>query len=115
MSRLVKRIRSMINPNSQRDREDSTSIATSEGGGGHRKCHSLPRRYSKRSTARRSNSGLWNRLVTNVFGPEDADDFNNDGDSVGGAIFYTDSVNGSNYVISGEVSWKTVEKQLFQT
>ncbi|XP_016928778.2 serine/threonine-protein kinase N isoform X10 [Drosophila suzukii] len=102
MSRLVKRIRSMINPNSQRDREDSTSIATSEGGGAHRKCHSLPRRYSKRSAARRSNSGLWNRLVTNVFGPEDADDFNNDGDSVGGAIFYTDSVNGSNYVISGE-------------
>ncbi|XP_037717180.1 serine/threonine-protein kinase N isoform X7 [Drosophila subpulchrella] len=102
MSRLVKRIRSMINPNSQRDREDSTSISTSEGGSASRKCHSLPRRYSKRSTARRSNSGLWNRLVTNVFGPEDADDFNNDGDSVGGSIFYTDSVNGSNYVISGE-------------
>nr|XP_016928772.1 serine/threonine-protein kinase N isoform X2 [Drosophila suzukii] len=102
MSRLVKRIRSMINPNSQRDREDSTSISTSEGGGAHRKCHSLPRRYSKRSAARRSNSGLWNRLVTNVFGPEDADDLNDDGDSVGGAIFYTDSVNGSNYVISGE-------------
>jgi len=115
MSRLVKRIRSMINPNSQRDREDSTSIATSEGGGAHRKCHSLPRRYSKRSAARRSNSGLWNRLVTNVFGPEDADDLNDDGDSVGGAIFYTDSVNGSNYVISGEVSWKTAEIQLFLT
>ncbi|XP_070069057.1 serine/threonine-protein kinase N isoform X11 [Drosophila takahashii] len=102
MSRLVKRIRSMINPNSQRDREDSTSISTSEGGGARRKCHSLPRRYSKHSTARRSNSGLWNRLVTNVFGAEDADDFNNDGDSNDGAIFYTDSVNGSNYEISGK-------------
>ncbi|XP_050744182.1 serine/threonine-protein kinase N isoform X3 [Drosophila biarmipes] len=102
MSRLVKRIRSMIHPNSQRDREDSASISASEGGGARRKCHSLPRRHSKHSTARRSNSGLWNRLVTNVFGPEDADEFNQDGDSVGGAIFYTDSVNGSNYEISGQ-------------
>ncbi|KAH8367136.1 hypothetical protein KR084_002526 [Drosophila pseudotakahashii] len=102
MSRLVKRIRSMINPNSQRDREDSTSISTSEGGGARRKCHSLPRRYSKHSTARRSNSGLWNRLVTNVFGPEDADDFNNDGEDNDGDILYADSVNGSNYEISGK-------------
>ncbi|XP_017066072.1 serine/threonine-protein kinase N isoform X2 [Drosophila eugracilis] len=98
MSRLVKRIRSMINPNSHREPEDSTSISASEGGGGdRRKCNSLPRRYSKHSAARRSNSGLWNRLVTNVFGPEDEDDFDNNG-----AIFYTDSVNGSNYELSGE-------------
>ncbi|XP_017123304.1 serine/threonine-protein kinase N isoform X11 [Drosophila elegans] len=102
MSRLVKRIRSMINPNSQRDREDSSSISTSESGIGGRKCHSLPRRYSKHSTARRSNSGLWNRLVTNVFGPEDEYYFDEDAGSVNGAIFYTDSVNGSNYELSGE-------------
>ncbi|XP_044317928.1 serine/threonine-protein kinase N isoform X9 [Drosophila rhopaloa] len=102
MSRLVKRIRSMINPNSQRDREDSSSITNSEGGVGNRKFHSLPRRYSRHSTARRSNSGLWNRLVTNVFGPEDEYYFDDDAESVGGAIFYTDSVNGSNYELSGE-------------
>ncbi|XP_052840607.1 serine/threonine-protein kinase N isoform X7 [Drosophila gunungcola] len=102
MSRLVKRIRSMINPNSQRDREDSSSLSTLESGIGGRKCHSLPRRYSKHSTARRSNSGLWNRLVTNVFGPEDEYYFDEDAGSVDGAIFYTDSVNGSNYELSGE-------------
>uniref|UniRef100_A0A6P4EBZ4 protein kinase C n=1 Tax=Drosophila rhopaloa TaxID=1041015 RepID=A0A6P4EBZ4_DRORH len=102
MSRLVKRIRSMINPNSQRDREDSSSITNSEGGVGNRKFHSLPRRYSRHSTARRSNSGLWNRLVTNVFGPEDEYYFDDDAESDGGAIFYTDSVNGSNYELSGE-------------
>ncbi|XP_043640369.1 serine/threonine-protein kinase N isoform X10 [Drosophila teissieri] len=101
MSKLVKRIRSMINPSSQRDREDTTSVSTSEGFGSRRKCHSLPRRSNRHLTARRSNSGLWNRLVTNVFGPEDSYDFDNDGDS-GGAIFYTDSVNGSNYEISAE-------------
>ncbi|KPU76364.1 uncharacterized protein Dana_GF13089, isoform G [Drosophila ananassae] len=105
MSRLVKRIRSMISPNSNRerdpdrnrDREDSASVSTVEGGvvtG--RKFHSLPRRYSRHSTARRSNSGLWNRLVTNVFRTESDDDF------YGGSIFYTDSVNGSNYELSGE-------------
>ncbi|KAH8316311.1 hypothetical protein KR067_004697 [Drosophila pandora] len=105
MSRLVKRIRSMISPNSNRerdpdrvrDREDSASVSTVEGGvvtG--RKFHSLPRRYSRHSTARRSNSGLWNRLVTNVFRTESDDDF------YGGSIFYTDSVNGSTYELSGE-------------
>jgi len=103
MSKLVKRIRSMINPSSQRDREDTTSVSASEGFIARRKCHSLPRRSNRHSTARRSNSGLWNRLVTNVFGPEDSYDFDNDGDS-GGAVFYTDSVNGSNYEISAEVS-----------
>ncbi|XP_032572683.1 serine/threonine-protein kinase N isoform X12 [Drosophila sechellia] len=101
MSKLVKRIRSMINPSSQRDREDTTSVSASEGFGARRKCNSLPRRSSRHPTARRSNSGLWNRLVTNVFGPEDSYDFDNDGDS-GGAVFYTDSVNGSNYEISAE-------------
>ncbi|XP_039227377.1 serine/threonine-protein kinase N isoform X10 [Drosophila yakuba] len=101
MSKLLKRIRSMINPSSQRDREDTTSVSTSESLSSRRKCHSLPRRSNRHLTARRSNSGLWNRLVTNVFGPEDSYDFDNDGDS-GGAIFYTDSVNGSNYEISAE-------------
>ncbi|XP_039147797.1 serine/threonine-protein kinase N isoform X7 [Drosophila simulans] len=101
MSKLVKRIRSMINPSSQRDREDTTSVSASEGFVARRKCNSLPRRSSRHPTARRSNSGLWNRLVTNVFGPEDSYDFDNDGDS-GGAVFYTDSVNGSNYEISAE-------------
>nr|NP_001188896.1 protein kinase N, isoform K [Drosophila melanogaster]NP_001188897.3 protein kinase N, isoform S [Drosophila melanogaster]ADV37144.1 protein kinase N, isoform K [Drosophila melanogaster]ADV37145.3 protein kinase N, isoform S [Drosophila melanogaster] len=101
MSKLVKRIRSMINPSSQRDREDTTSVSASEGFIARRKCHSLPRRSNRHSTARRSNSGLWNRLVTNVFGPEDSYDFDNEGDS-GGAVFYTDSVNGSNYEISAE-------------
>ncbi|XP_039479019.1 serine/threonine-protein kinase N isoform X7 [Drosophila santomea] len=101
MSKLVKRIRSMINPSSHRDRDDTTSVSTSESLSFRRKCHSLPRRSNRHLTARRSNSGLWNRLVTNVFGPEDSYDFDNDGDR-GGAIFYTDSVNGSNYEISAE-------------
>lgn len=101
----------MISPNSNRerdpdrnrDREDSASVSTVEGGvvtG--RKFHSLPRRYSRHSTARRSNSGLWNRLVTNVFRTESDDDF------YGGSIFYTDSVNGSNYELSGEVSLRSL-------
>ncbi|XP_017108036.2 serine/threonine-protein kinase N isoform X9 [Drosophila bipectinata] len=109
MSRLVKRIRSMISPHSNRDRdpardrdrEDSASVSTFEGGVSGRKFHSLPRRYSRHSTARRSNSGLWNRLVTNVFRTESDDDFYEESNT-SGAIFYTDSVNGSNYELSGE-------------
>lgn len=105
MSRLVKRICSMISPHSQRDADD---IPTLERVGDDRKCHSLPRRrHSKHSAAQRSNSSLWNRMVTSVFGPEDGanDEFADDGVSVGEAKFYIDSVNGSRYQICGDVSW----------
>ncbi|KAH8373621.1 hypothetical protein KR200_011612 [Drosophila serrata] len=109
MSRLVKRICSMISPHSQRyAAEDPDIPQIYEGAGNGRKCNSLPRRrHSKRSTAQRSNSGsgggnLWNRMVTSVFGPENDAEFAEDGISVGGAKFYIDSVNGSCYEICGE-------------
>ncbi|XP_017027263.1 serine/threonine-protein kinase N isoform X4 [Drosophila kikkawai] len=110
MSRLVKRICSMISPHSQRYAEDDIPQIY-EGAGNGRKCNSLPRRrHSKHSAARRSNSGgggnLWNRIVTSVFGPENdaanEDEFACDGNTVGGAKFYIDSVNGSCYEICGE-------------
>ncbi|KAH8290165.1 hypothetical protein KR054_000720 [Drosophila jambulina] len=111
MSRLVKRICSMISPHSQRYAEDEFP-ETFEGAGNGRKCNSLPRRrHSKHSTARRSNSGatggggnLWNRMVTSVFGPENdaGNDDDDDGISVGGAKFYIDSVNGFSYEICGD-------------
>ncbi|XP_020799262.1 serine/threonine-protein kinase N isoform X4 [Drosophila serrata] len=109
MSRLVKRICSMISPHSQRyAAEDPDIPQIYEGAGNGRKCNSLPRRrHSKRSTAQRSNSGsgggnLWNRMVTSVFGPENDAELAEDGISVGGAKFYIDSVNGSCYEICGE-------------
>ncbi|XP_022232029.2 serine/threonine-protein kinase N isoform X6 [Drosophila obscura] len=107
MSRLINRIRSMIHTQRQRDRDDSSdsvSVSVSVSGSSvpqsDRRYHSLPRRrrrYSGNSTTRRSSSGLWDRMMSNVFGT-DTDDQGYDGDGAQ----YIDSVNGSRYEISGD-------------
>ncbi|XP_033234512.1 serine/threonine-protein kinase N isoform X10 [Drosophila pseudoobscura] len=109
MSRLINRIRSMINPSQrQRDRDNesadsvSVSVSVSSAPQSVRRFHSLPRplrrrRCSGNSTARRSNSGLWDRMMSNVFGTDDGDQgYDDDGTQ------YIDSVNGSCYEISGD-------------
>ncbi|XP_017147028.1 serine/threonine-protein kinase N isoform X8 [Drosophila miranda] len=107
MSRLISRIRSMIHPSQrQRDRDndsaDSVSVSVSSAPQSVRRFHSLPRHLRRRrcsgnSTARRSNSGLWDRMMSNVFGTNDGDQgYDDDGTQ------YIDSVNGSRYEISGD-------------
>ncbi|XP_026842260.1 serine/threonine-protein kinase N isoform X6 [Drosophila persimilis] len=109
MSRLINRIRSMINPSQrQRDRDNesadsvSVSVSVSSAPQSVRRFHSLPRPHRRRrcsgnSTARRSNSGLWDRMMSNVFGTDDGDQgYDDDGTQ------YIDSVNGSRYEISGD-------------